>query len=717
MYYKIDSKKFKKLIGNSLFCEDISKEDTPETFSLKEIDKISLNDIENFDRENGIPSFKNASILAKEIQVNGGGQEDLIKIKFVEDKYIFQDWHSLGQYLGQLATNAQDLVVESELPILGFEEINNSEVRMLLKDNYKVSWEIPKDLVVNSWADAEFVLNKFKNLSSEDSINESRNIPDSLLEDKDFLINFLSLPYTCYSIKNLIDEGRIERKTYLELCANNPKAFSVQLNGFMGDIITSTSRLITDILEADKLVNHPTSEFHNVGVINEENIKRVGRFYNDKDVKNRLDDLADVLYLEKNVFSNKDKMIELVHIRSGNLSRIDFEDIVEIGQLATVEIQCDEDFRKVVKSAHDNSKRGFDRMSIVCVTPPEYLDTKEKTVKFIRSVLRTEDDNPRQVFPKYILDKFTSDLDSVCRIVDESIELKGKSFTDNLLHLIKESAPLDVQIDREFFKRLVLADNWSFPHYTVYASPEFKPMAKAYKDYILNDEEMFSYIIKHANPKTIGSLPVEFIKKIEDEKLLASIVASTPSLLEQDSELPELRTNIRCLVAARNNISRYNIKKSEITQAIQKVEDAVALAESCPTLFKKFPAEYKSDYMVSLTAVLNEYDNISEINPSLLLNKDFCISLLNENHRFERVVPKSFFTDKEFILKVFKGLDDGSLNSVILSSFPKEVTICLSAFDVSQGNYESFGNSFFVSQKLSNTLEANENLPKRKIKI
>lgn len=718
MYYKIDVKKIKKLIANSLISLDIPLEKTPETFNMKDLDKINKDFLKDFNRNQSTPSFENVSILAQEVSQNGGIQDEPIRLEFVKDKYVFKDWQSLGQYLGLLNSENKEVVIESDRPILDLEEVNNTELRRILKDNYKVNWTIPVELFKDSWDNPEFVINKFKRLQNEDAINEIKNIPSTLLENPKFVVELLKIKGSKYAVEALLEQGKIENKLYLDLVCESPEAFKTQFEAKLGNMLLGVSRMIADNLNSKKKSNHPTSQLLHIDSLDEDSVIKVMPNYLNKDrkeIQKRLNDIEDVKYLQKNLLEDKEKVKVLVNTFIN--ANADFEDLVDVIQLTSPSIQSDEGLRKTLFDCHDRTRGGYDRTSLSSITPPEYLDSKEKTIKFIKEMMASRDENVRSMFPNYVLDKIVDDISIVCQVLDEGISFKGESFTSTLIHLIKESCSDEIQLHREFFKRLVKSNNWSFTNYSIYSRPELKKVSTAYKNFILNDEEMFDYILNNAKPKSIGSLPIEFLKKIKDVDKMADIVSQCPDLLEAGSGMPELRTNVHFLSAARSRLSSFNIKKSEIGQAVQSVEDAILLTESCPELYKKLPIEYKSDYMVSLVAVLNDYENLSEVSPKLLLNKDFCVSILDVNPKFEKSVPHSFFTDKEFMMKVFKGIDDGSVTTKILNAFPAEITSCLSAFNLKVGSYENFGNSFFGNQRLSETLTIDEKNQKKKLKI
>lgn len=708
MYYKIDTKKIKKLINNSLSSVDIAKENTPETFNLKDIDKLSLEQIKNFDRETASPTFVSASLLAKEIAMNDGEQDSIIKLVESGDKLCFTNWQSLGQYLGMLASNKEECIVETDTPLFKeAEEISLQEVRALIKEQYTVKWEIPANLTSESWDDPDYAIKELSKCYYEIAGDYIKKIPAHLFENKEFMNKFLELKSFSSYISNIEDDGHLNKQMYLDLVIENPKIFIVQLEGYLGYAVSEINREISDECNRRGIANHPTSDFANINLLK----PGTKNFPEHKE-----DSLNLIQYLNDNLFSNKDKMISIIEEKIKGQSKIEFSDVTDIASLCTISVQMEDDYVNLVKKCHKNSKRDYYRSSVISIIPPDYLNDKDKTTKLIKEILLTDDDNPRSIFQRHITELYKDDPKTISNLVDNAIEYKGNNFAEVMLSDFKETATLETLKSRELFKCMVKLNNSGFKYYK-----DQKILSQTYSDYITKDKEMMEYIEQNGDPKTLASLPAVFLSQITNKEVIKKIIHAHPDFIGVNSRMPEWRKNIEYVatgLGARNNsIDPLNFKKSELSELVKTKEDAIMLIESYPYIYTKLPISYRKDIEVSLVAVTYEWRNIESIDAGLLLNKQFCIDILKKNKDFTKEIPKSFFNNEDFIIRLFKEIDKGEIPESIIGNLHQNIIKCVEAFDLKVGGYENFAKSFFGNQKLSTNLETNSNVTTKKMKI
>lgn len=703
MHYKINTKEIKEIIGNSLSTLDIDKKSTPDVFSLKDIDTITLKDIKSYNEKNATPSFLNAGILAKTIQYNEKKQTEPIQIVESDGKYKLKNWKSLGQYLGMLLLGSKEVIIESETPLL-FSNIEAIDYSTQQDKHIQsiLSWEIPANLKADSWDDPEFALKELKNTYRDDCKDAIKKIPDHLLKNKEFLNKFLELYEYAY-LYDYMGSNKINDDLYLETICENPNAFLIQLKSNLGDQLSTIGKKIADYCQLHNIKKHPTSEFHNLDLLLNQK---------DKLTDYEQTSLKTVRYLNEKLFSNPSKIITLINSVKKNGSKLDFDSIYELVSYAPIDVQMKEEVIKAVKIAHANSGRDYYRKSVVSLIPPEYFSDKSKTISFLKELIYTDDENTRSMFPDYICSIFKDDSESICKLVDMAYEAKGLNFAENVLSKLKENATDKVLADREFFKRLVKVDSYTFKNY------EYDKKVKSiYKDYITKDKEMISYLCENGSPKTLSTLPGEFLKQVENKTLKEKLIHENYHLLDSDSPVSDWRYDIELLTSAGRNISNLNLKKSELTEIIKSNKDAIAIIEVDPEMYYKLPASIKKDKDVSLVAVQNLWKNIREIDCSLLLDKKFSLELIRTNAEFVKEIPNSFFYDEEFMLEVFKAIDEGVIGRSAIKDFPQDVSKCIEAFGVKE-NFESFGKKFFGNQRLTNSLSVKEDSKiNKKIKI
>lgn len=704
MYYKIETKKIKKIINNSLTTLDIPKENTPDSYNLKEVDKLSLEQIKNFNRNEANPSFESATLLAKEISSNLGIQDSFINLVENNGKTVFKDWKSLGQYIGLLLSEKEYCIVESNYPIYKYaEEISSIEARNSINQYQPLVWSIPDNLLSESWDDPEYAIKELSKCYDQVAQDYIKKIPKHLFSDKSFMEKFLTLKAFSSHINSLEDTNFLDKKIYLEILIENPKAFLVQLDGSLGTTLNSIAKEISDECSRRGIKNHPTSEFTYISILDSES---------ENFPEYKTEWLKDVKYLVDNLFSDSTKMKSILLEKSKGVSKLDFSDSEEIATLCSKEVQMDEDFIKLLKEAFDNSKRDFYRKSLISVIPPEYFSDKNKTTKLLEEALISDDENSKSMFPSYVTELYKDDIESITKFVDMALDYKGVQFADQVLCIFRSIATPETLKSKEFFKRLVKLNSFGFKHFQ-----DDKECASVYKEYITKDKEMMLYIEENADPKSMGYLPDLFLRQISNRDIIKKIIKETYGFVDYDSRIPEWRKDVEFLAASGRNITSLSLKKSELSEIIKTKEDAILLIEANAEIYPKLPAQYKKDKDISLYAVQMEWDNINEVDAGLFMNKIFCYELCKANSDFARIIPKAHFYNEDFIVNLFKGIDNNEIVPRIITKLPQEINKCVEAFNLEVGSYESFAKSFFGNQKLSNSLTTENKEPKKKMKI
>lgn len=169
--------------------------------------------------------------------------------------------------------------------------------------------------------------------------------------------------------------------------------------------------------------------------------------------------------------------------------------------------------------------------------------------------------------------------------------------------------------------------------------------------------------------------------------------------------------------------SEVSVEKLEVI--FRDTELGIKLLNRNSAIYPKLPYSLQQNKEYALIyveqAMASKQYNSSELLgklPTTLFNsQDFCINLAKINHMLLgfKKIPEQFFNNKNFMKKIFSGIDNSEISEQVIDYMPRSVRVFLDVNKVKE-NYSNYFDAYFFQTELSASLE-NTMAPKKRSKI
>lgn len=715
MLYEINLKKLSKLIGDNFDWEDNG------IYSRGKIDLNDKNLKTNLNEgivgeEEWASVEENILRKAAQLIINNPTQRVMININLGDadgiPNKIFKDWNSVAQYMASKYQEQEKIICNIEgkeevvkaligkisTPI-SFDEKKAIQFKM---SNPKISWDISKETLVQSWGDKDYALNQIKKTNGDDLEKIFKLVPLEFWKNKNFIKEIFVHKSTMFiglMPREVMNDKEVKEIFIDCICENNKllsgEWYSYQnlLNNVQKNIYETMRKLKMDM---DNIPNS-TSILTNMGLINKDKLS--------EEEKEELW-IAEKLY--DKLFSNKAKCIEILIHPELSSKRIE--------NLFAPHIQLDEEIIELM-SANCNSN-SYSKGVLYKLVPKEYFTDEEKTMNFLIKHVDACFNTYKAEMPEYIKKHFDKSEENTLKLMEAMSQ--SNYCRDKYAEIYINLSPELQQSERILFKIIDLKN-------TTFSTLDDNVLSKAHKEMIKNDKKIQDYILNVGNYQLFSNLDDKIIYQVTDKKHIVELVKVNYRLLEKGVAPESWREDIDIVSAVGQNIRWLNLSKTEIKKMVSNTDTAKKLISYCyEEIVPKLPKEIKANSEIGLyvIALINnkgnlKYQNEEYIPHSLWINQKFCINALKQVNSSEEIlknIPKAYFKDSDFIMKLFKEIDDGKINIRILNGIP-EVKKCLDSFGIEQGNLVSFAERFFGQQKLNDNLVIKEEKQSRKLKI
>lgn len=291
-----------------------------------------------------------------------------------------------------------------------------------------------------------------------------------------------------------------------------------------------------------------------------------------------------------------------------------------------------------------------------------------------------------------IVSSFINDKEKVLDLINN---INDKNFTRIYMLL-----PYNLKKDKDIIKTVLSQDINLYLDVPIECRQEYK------KEFILNGSDN---IISNKEFK------VEEIINIPEKSLLEKLLKAGNTHWLKTIDCPLKWKQDSSLLDLINNVSNFTAVKAEnpLYKTILSNKNFLKkLVIYSRSFYNNLPDEYKEDKeLLDIMALVHSY-----IPSKHFSNRKLCLEALLTDQKYIVLIPKPFWYEREFILGVAKAVDKNLINKNIFQQpdVPKELNQLLIATNVNK-DYEDFFSSYFIHQKLENTVETKKIINKKKI--
>lgn len=198
-----------------------------------------------------------------------------------------------------------------------------------------------------------------------------------------------------------------------------------------------------------------------------------------------------------------------------------------------------------------------------------------------------------------------------------------------------------------------------------------------------------------------------FSKEYEDKN------KANPYLENNKNILQEWKRDVNLIKHFRGDISQLKLTE-ELWETWLSHPDAMKLLPY--NVMKHIPSHFHSESRI--LKVLKEGQGYIpfEIEDKYWESTELCYEVLNKTDTYIKKIPDKHWNNREFITKVFIGIDEGKIKNEVIKQTPLRVQQFFKSYGITS-NYGKFLNSFMLKEKLEQKIEpkSNAHVVKRKI--
>lgn len=701
MYYKVDLLKLKNF--PSLRME--IRGQLPIDLTKVSPKNITIQDVAS------LTSYTDESTLVKNINSHAkityanGSQNKIISLEENNGFYIFPKFEDIAEYLALIDLKVKTVFVKCATSINNkiFVETTYADILESIQLSQQIDWSVPKFEVVNDWDSKEFNISFLTSKSVVDYQEFFKYSPQEILLDKEVMSIYVKSDTALSSLPRSV---------------RNSEQFNLLVTEDFDLFIKSLKAHIKyDIKEALQLASKNSENFVDIETYN---TGYIDILTNSETLNKDLfsDNIKNAIWFKENLFNNKAKLIDLINWHYDNVKAKSLSSFMEVVSLFNREFLKDTAIQDLIRKSYRTYSFDYGSSYLKNYIPSDYFDSPEVCKDFIRSELSAGLVQSTFLFGKPINNHLKSDIDFIRETLDIVKKIStnssdSKKACANIVMAFRDFASYETKKSVEFFILLldhikVDLSSWSyggsFSHY--------------YETYLMTNKELKSYIELNGIPEHLISLPLHFIHTLTNRTLIKSLIKIKPSILTDKKAPIEWIFDLEYLIECGQSSHEVKLKKTDYKKIVTTKEVAIKLVNSNAFMFTKFPKAYTADREVALLAISKKPTMASFCEPSLLLERSFCIDILKAiSTNGASIIPDCMFYDSLFMTEMFDCLDDSTISLSIVNALPKDICQCLNAFKIQKGGYKDFASSFFNKQLLKNSLIKAESNSVKKLKI
>lgn len=216
--------------------------------------------------------------------------------------------------------------------------------------------------------------------------------------------------------------------------------------------------------------------------------------------------------------------------------------------------------------------------------------------------------------------------------------------------------------------------------------------------------------IEHAS--LVNYLPVELFSKISNRESMKKLVSKGYDKWIGNTNLPKKLAYDVELLTCLPNITKEHLDEEFILMIEQDNNNITNIMKKYHGLYEHLSKKKQRDCYIALHALAANY---TELDPIVYNSKGFCLTAIELQPKVVDKIPKPYWNDKGFVIKLLAKIDEGKIPSKVLIHAPKELVHLLSFFEI-QSNYSGFLQNYFLNNKLESQLNNKNDEVKPQIK-
>lgn len=220
----------------------------------------------------------------------------------------------------------------------------------------------------------------------------------------------------------------------------------------------------------------------------------------------------------------------------------------------------------------------------------------------------------------------------------------------------------------------------------------------------------------------VGKINKEFFESFNEEELI-DLIKTVPDFLFEEKFPAHYFDNMNVMAHTNIDYHTFNTLYNENKRAkntLDKIFDnkklSMLMLKGPYNIFPFLSENLRSDMEVLEQYVKKSY-NYENLPPKVYLNKNLLLHIIRGKPNFVEKIPKEFFKDQDFLLRIFEKIDKKELSEQILHSLPTVINEILNTTPLKVGDYYKFFSNTFANMNLTEKLEPNKNLKIKKAKI
>ena len=205
------------------------------------------------------------------------------------------------------------------------------------------------------------------------------------------------------------------------------------------------------------------------------------------------------------------------------------------------------------------------------------------------------------------------------------------------------------------------------------------------------------------------------IYNIDNEDVITEIVKQDSSYLgnkKVDNKWKENSKIIYAVLKSDKSLEYINLNKENVEKLSKNFDDCLNFVREDKSyyFYKLLPDSLKNNKEIAnaLISGAKERNYIDDafklLSPIVLLDKKFNIDLVKDYPQIAGMINKELWNDKEFVLTLFKEVENSNNESELKKNLPKEIRLFLETFNVNEKFY-TFFNNYYLQKKLEEDLK------------
>lgn len=532
-------------------------------------------------------------------------------------------------------------------------------------------WEINEVVVENTWGDPDFILEKFKHVDDDDFNDTFKDVlkhaEPQVWDNYDFVLKLASNYKESFPL--LMPENFLEKDSIFQVIKNRPDLFKKLWDFHLEDLF-------------DKF--EP--------VLNDDGVLQTASYYGDyseapsflEKVKSQL--FTDVNYVKK-----------ILQDFKGNYG----SKTSKLYKRLSFDVQFDKDIINMIyksqKGDYDESIWIYPHMNIPEANKNDYQWVKSFILEHGSNLSWDRIKPPvKNYTPSRELDNLYSSWINNKELVIDMINSVDPQKIVGFNH-IYNVLPTKIKNDKEIVN--IFMDKYPQTYL------------------LLNDKYQAHYVLDHIEKSPSIYLPNELIITFEDKEILKKIISKGSIDWLTTKGCPvKWKTDIELISLIGEKASDKDLRElfddKKIVATMFKIPGlGERVLTIVPTMYSWLPLDKRMDKDLALLALCGK----TTVEQSFFANKEFCIEALKTNYETKQI-PDGFWNNQDFVLQVFKNIDEKTISGAIMPLLPDRVKKLLTVFEIDK-DYEKFFSRCFLNANLQNNLDQKEDTVIKKRKI